>query len=502
MRIAIAGVSHEALNFSPIPAAVEDFDAWRGAEILDYPAIAHSVQQLGFEPVPLLIARTRAPSGVVEEETYLGFRQEILEGLEQAGPVDGVCLVLHGAMLVENIWSGETDLARSVRALVGQEVLISAMLDLHGNLTDEFANKVDIWAGYRTAPHRDADETLQRALSLLVQCLRSEWRPRPAFVRLPLLLQGEKATTGVEPMKRLLAMAREIEDQAGILNAEVLVGFGWADSPHAGSNAAVIAESEEHLPLARREVRRLAQAMWDARESFTFDMEVCDSVDEAIERALGAPESTVFLSDSGDNPTAGTPGDTTFFLSRLLALQVPDAVFASIPDERAAAACFAAGVGATISLSLGAKMDTIHGEPVEVTGSVEHLYRPSPGGGTGPHGHTGSAPAGVREAAMATVRVNGVRIIVTDIRKAFMVMDDFAKAGVDPLAHKIVVVKLGYLMPELRDAAPREILALSPGYADMDLTRLPYRYVTRPTFPLDREFDWHPLISNVAGYGG
>jgi microcystin degradation protein MlrC len=263
----------------------------------------------------------------------------------------------------------------------------------------------------------------------------------------------------------------------------------------------VVAEDEKHLPLARREVRRLAQAMWDARESFTFDMEVCASVDEAIERALGAPESTVFLSDSGDNPTAGTPGDTTYFLSRLLALQVPDVVFAGIPDKKAAAVCFDAGVGASVSLSLGAKMDRIHGEPVQVTGTVEHLYHPSPGGSAGPHGHTGHGPAGVKEAAMATVRVGGVRIIVTDLRKAFMVMEDFAKAGVDPLAHKIVVVKLGYLMPELRDAAPREILALSPGYADMELTRLPYAYVTRPVFPLDRDFDWHPLISNVAGYG-
>ena len=125
MRIAIAGLSHEALNFSPISAGVEEFDVWRGEEILAYPAIRDSVDQLGFEPVPILIAKTRAPSGWVEESTYLGFRQEILEGLERAGPIDGVCLVLHGAMLVENIWSGETDLVRSVRALVGQDVLIS-----------------------------------------------------------------------------------------------------------------------------------------------------------------------------------------------------------------------------------------------------------------------------------------------------------------------------------------------------------------------------------------
>ena len=158
--------------------------------------------------------------------------------LHEGPPIDGVCLVLHGAMLVESIWSGETDLVRSVRALVGQDVLIAAMLDMHGTLTEEFANKVDTWAGYRTAPHRDIDETLQRALSLLVQSLRSGKRPKPAFVRVPLLLQGEKATTDAQPMKGLLAMAHQIEELPGILNAEVLVGNGWADSPHAGANVA------------------------------------------------------------------------------------------------------------------------------------------------------------------------------------------------------------------------------------------------------------------------
>ena len=95
-----------------------------------------------------------------------------------------------------------------------------------------------------------------------------------------------------------------------------------------------------------------------------------------------------------------------------------------------------------------------------------------------------------------------MQVLITDTRKYFSTLDDFRRAGVEPLDHKIVVVKLGYLMPELRDAAPREILALSPGYSDMDLTRLPYRYVTRPVFPLDKAFAWRPMITNVAGYGG
>ena len=276
-----------------------------------------------------------------------------------------------------------------------------------------------------------------------------------------------------------MAMAREIEQQPGILNAEVFVGFGWADSPNAGSSVAVIARDAAHLPDARRYALQLAQAMWDRRDEFTFDQEVAESVDAAIDLGLSASQSSVFLTDSGDNPTAGTPGDSTYFLSRLLERQVPDAVLASIPDAEATRVCFAAGEGAAATVNLGGKWDSLRTGPLELTGTVTHLFEGDPATAVSP---------------MATLQVGGVHIIITGLRKAFVSLDDFRDAGLDALAHKLVVVKLGYLMPALRDAAPREIMALSPGYSDMQLERLPFRYVTRPIFPLDRDFTWQPSV--------
>ena len=224
-------------------------------------------------------------------------------------------------------------------------------------------------------------------MTLLVRSIREGLRPRPAFVRVPLLLPGEISTTDVEPMKSLLARVGEIEQLAGILTAEILVGFAWADAAHASSSVAVIAEDEAHLPRARHEVKRLAQAMWDERHNFTFDQEVAASADESIDLALAAEERTVFIADSGDNPTAGTPGDVTHFLSRLLAKGAPDAVLAGIPDVAAARACFERGVGATVTLSLGGKLDSEHGGPLDVTGVVEHLYRPGGDGKEAGHCH-------------------------------------------------------------------------------------------------------------------
>ncbi len=485
MRVAIAGIVQEALVFSPIKATAADFAVLRGPEILGHLGVDGTLRDLGMEPVPILCATHLSPSGVVDERAYLGWRDEIVAGLRAAGPLDGVCLVLHGAMTVENVWNGETDLVREIRAALGIDVPIVARLDPHANITEEFANKVDTWAAFRTAPHRDAQETLERALHLLARRARLGHRTHPSFVRLPLLLPGERATTPVEPMKSLLALAREIEAQPGILNAEVMIGFGWSDTPHSGSCVAVVAEDDEHLPAARREAKRLAQAMWDRRHDFTYDQEVAPSIDEAIDRALAAPERSVFLSDAGDNVTAGAPGDSTLFLSRLLARRVPDAVVAGLPDPEVVRRCLAGGIGATVSVELAGKLAMPPAGPLPVTGTVEHLYEP---------------PGGSRDAAIATLRVEGVHVLVTSRRATFASAEDIRKGGIDPLEHKIVVVKLGYLLPRLRDAAPREILVTTPGYSDLDFTRLPYRYVNRPIIPLDRDFVWYPRITSVAGY--
>lgn len=483
MRIAIAGLAHEALTFFPEPTRLADFDLWAGDEVLEYPGVAGLAEALDIELVPVLIAETRSPGGCVEAATYRALRDRIVDGIVAAGVLDGICLVLHGALLVEDISSGETDLVRAIRRRVGDDVRIAARLDLHGILTDEFVRTVDVWTAYRTAPHRDIPDTLRRAMTLLARTLRHGSRPRAAFVRLPLLLPGEQATTDVEPMQSLLEMSAAIGAQPGILTAEVLVGFGWADAAHAGSSVSVIAEDAGHLQPAMRAAEQLAAAMWARRSEFTIPWEVAATIDEAIDRSLAATESTVFATDSGDNPTAGAPGDTPAFLARLLARAVPDAVFAAIPDADVYRQCVDVGVGGTLTVQLGGKIDTRHGTPVQVTALVEHVSSPRPGS---------------RDVGLATLRVGGVHIIVSERRTVFATPDDFRRAGLNPLDHKLVVVKLGYLLPALRAIAPREILTLSPGYVDMDLTRLPFEHVRRPIYPLDQDFDWAPSVVPAA----
>jgi microcystin degradation protein MlrC len=468
MRIAVGGISHETNTFSTLKTGLPEFFVQRGDAIMG-DALVTEARELGMEVAPTLLAGA-GPHGPVLRETYRSLKAELLERLGAALPVDGVYLRLHGAMEVEEIGDGESDLARAVRERVGESVPIVASLDLHGNIAPELVSALNVMTALRTAPHRDGRETRRRALGHLARCLREGLRPRGAMVKLPLILPGESAVTEVEPARSLYAMLPAIEGTPGILDASLMIGCAWTDSPYSTVSALVMAESDGEL--AHRLAARLAAEVWERRAEFGPDVETAP-VDECIARALAAPEPTVFISDSGDNVTAGGAGDIPLFIERLLAAGAERAVVGGIADPEAVAACAAAGVAARISLAIGGKLDPVHGRPLPVTGTVRHL-------------HPEGSPT------LAALQVGGVTVILTSDRRAFASFGAFEAAGVRPLEQKIVVVKLGYLFPELRDRAPRALMALSPGFTTLRLDTLPYRRIPRPIYPLDPEVAWQP----------
>jgi microcystin degradation protein MlrC len=466
MRIAMGGIGHETNTFSTLKTGMAEFFVQRGEEMLEE-ALVEEARSFGMEIAPTLQAGA-SPHGPVVQETYLALKEDLLARLESQLPVDGVFLRLHGAMEVDGLGDGESDLARDVRERVGDAVPVVVSLDLHGNIAPELVSAVNLMTALRTAPHRDGRETRQRALGHLARCVQEGLRPRGAMVKLPLVLPGEYAITEVEPARSLYGMLPAIEATRGILDASLMIGCAWTDSPYSTVSALVTAA--EDAALAQREAARLAAAVWERRKEFATDVETA-GVEECVARALAAPEPTVFISDSGDNVTAGGAGDLPLLLERLLAAKAERAVVAGIADPEAVAACAAAGVGNSVSVAVGGKLDRIHGRPLPVTGVVRHLDRPD-------------APR------LAALQVEGVTVLLTTTRRAFTTFADFEAAGVRPLEQKIIVVKLGYLFPDLRDRAPRALMALSPGFTTLRLETLPYRRLPRPIYPLDPEAAW------------
>lgn len=206
---------------------------------------------------------------------------------------------------------------------------------------------------------------------------------------------------------------------------------------------------------------------------------------------MAAEEATVFVSDSGDNPGAGGTTDVPLVLRTLLATGASNIVVASIWDVDAVRACMAAGVGQPMSLSIGGKLDTRHGDPVQVTGTVRLLT-------DGRH-YEGGIPGspGSERGPIAVLNVDGLDVILSSTRLSFVDPRQLRSLGLEPLDYRIVVLKRGYLTAPFQAISQRAILAISPGATNCDVTQMAFHRVNRPIYPLDPDMTW-----DAAGHNG
>lgn len=477
MRIAVGSIMHESNTFTHITTPIEDFapilgDAvFESAEWMGETAaggIIQTLQSQGVTVVPTLFADA-LPSGVVETQAYERMRDQMLERIAGEKALDGVCLALHGSMYVEGYDDPEGDLLRRVREIVGPNLPIVCALDMHATITETMLDAVDGWTAYKTAPHTDKFDTGVRAARLLLKALREGVSLVCHSVRLPILISGEQSETDAEPMAGIIRDMDGLERMEGIYAASCLLGFPWADSPHA-SVAVVIVGDKERQHVVREKTMELAQKIWDLRHDFTFTTEAYP-LDEALDVALADPRRPIVISDSGDNPTAGASEDLSIVLKRLIERQLDDVLVAVIVDPEAMASIVRAGEGATVDVPLGRTEYAFDAPKLNVSALVRRI----------------AVVDGVQNAVL---EIQGVVVVVTDIRVDVTDPGYLTTLGLDPEAFKIVVVKSGYLSPAYQNIAARKILALTPGDTNVVLSQLPYRKVPRPIFPLDPETPW------------
>ncbi|MBS3849875.1 M81 family metallopeptidase [Devosia sp. BSSL-BM10] len=470
MRIAVAGLHTECSTYNPVLAREADFRVLRGPSMLKdgyFDFLTHFPAEF----ITVLHARAIA-GGPVEGALYARWKAEILEGIKEAMPVDGVYLAMHGAMFVEGLHDAEGDFISAVRALVGPDVLIAASYDLHGNVSQKIIDGLDIFSTYRTAPHIDVADTMRRAVTMLVRALRSGQRPVVAWAPVPVLLPGERTSTQDEPARSFYTQLQATEDPTGIWDASFQVGYVWADEPRATACAVVTGTDRLAMTAA---ARALAQNYWDIREQFVFGT-TTGSIEACVDWALEATTSPVVLAESGDNPTGGGVGDRAEVLAELMANDAQGVVFAGIADKPATDAAYAAGVGATIAITIGASLDP-SSTMVEATAEVVFLLETAQ-----PH---------LRE---AVVRIGGIDLVLTARRRPFHNIEDFTRLGLDPHTAKIVVVKSGYLSPDLGPIANPSLMALSPGVVDQFVERLERQHKSVPQYPFDTDFAWAPEV--------
>ena len=469
------GIRHESNTFSTLVTKESNFSVLRGNNALKDQLWAEVFRKADVELIPTLHAYAW-PGGVVEGATFTRFMSEILDQIRKAGHIDGIYMDMHGALHAQGYADAQATLISKIRDIVGPGVLIAGSFDLHGNLSAEFLKNIDLVTAFRTTPHRDGPETKARAAQMLIDALQNHWKPFIAAVTIPILVPGEKSITEVEPLHSIYAQIPEVAKTEGLIDASIFAGYCWADLPRSAMQVYVVAKDKKYRAAAQKEANALARRIWDNRFKMELDVQ-SGSIDEMIEETGKYPGKTVFISDSGDNTTAGAPGDNPQVLEALLNHQCQDALVAGIVDKISLQRCVDAGIGQTVDLTVGGREDNVFGKPLPLHAKVLFI---SPDSVL----HTGRGAV--------VIENEGVKTVLLNARRSFVKINDFKEVGLDPLDFKLVVVKLGYLYPELRDIAPVHLMALTPGFCNLDMRKLPFKSVSRPCFPLDRNMVWEP----------
>ena len=139
----------------------------------DLAGILIGAAELDYEVVPSLIASTQ-PSGTISRAAYDSMAARIIADLREA-ECDAVALVLHGAGVVDGVEDMEGDLARQVRAVIGDRPLV-APFDLHGNVSDSMAALFDVMLPFHLYPHTDMEARGLEAARLLPALLDGSLR--------------------------------------------------------------------------------------------------------------------------------------------------------------------------------------------------------------------------------------------------------------------------------------------------------------------------------------
>ena len=498
LRFFTGGINHETNTFSPIPADTRRFRDMRydrGQAMLDrhrgtrtvYGGFIDAAEELGIELAPT-IHSFAMPSGAVTRDEFEAQMAATLDDLEAAlaaGPIDGVLLGLHGAMVIDGIDDGEGEYLRRIREMVGPNVPVVTELDLHANISQESTELATIIIGYDTYPHVDTYERDVELTQLLARTARGEIRPTSAFRHIPILANLTAQYTERPPMSEWVALCHEIESRPGVLTATVAAGFPYADIPDTGMSAYVATDNDPEL--ATRCVDELARFAWEHREGFqATPMEV----DAAVEYAM-SQSGPICLADVADNTGAGASGDGTEILHSLIAHDARSAVVALMYDPETVRQAVAAGVGTTIDATIGGKVDDLHGAPVHTPAYVKAItdgwfvsYGPMGTGSESTMGTTVVLEIGGR---------GGIEVICTEYRRSPNDAQMLRSVGIEPTRRQIVVIKSSVHYRADFTPIMREIVEVdAPGLASPTWSRFDFQRLRRPIYPLDRDMTWNP----------
>jgi microcystin degradation protein MlrC len=486
MRVAVGGYLAVANSFATQRTGLEQFQRSQlsGDELINRigrgeSAIAgflRGARERGWEVLPLHYFFPGL-AGKNTDEGHQWAKETLVNSIRKAQRLDGLFLQLHGTSASDSIPDCDGDLLQAIREVIGERVPLIASLDGHANVSQLMASRATMLIGVKTNPHYDFVEVGYQAARAMAGALEGSLelkmtRAQPALVA---PLQKLYVAPGW-PMDHLMRLARNrAASNARIIDISILGGFFVSDRLETGPSVVVTTDGEPNL--AREIADEIKEACWVRRREFLTDMV---SVPDAVREAIATDEYPVILGDLADSGGAGTPGDGTAILAELLEQNARGAVVGNIADPAAVQQAIDAGIGKQVNLTVGGKVDRFHGEPVSISGRVrtihDGVYTASTKFNFGTY-HRGPT---------VVVDCGGTEVILTSRPCLVFEPNHFRSLGIEPLARRILVCKAELQHRAGMASVGRTFIDVdAPGLATQELSRLPFKEIRRPVFPLD-----------------
>lgn len=483
MRVFAASLATETNTFSPIPTRMDSFRSAFYAPPGQHP----ETPTLCSAVIPVLRRRAAAdpsltvvegtatwaePGGLVRQDVYESLRDEILDQLRTALPVQVVVLGLHGAMVARDEEDCEGDLLARVREIVGPEVIVAVELDPHSHLTPRRVEAADILAAFLEFPHIDFEARAEHVVDLALAAARG--RIRPVISTFDCRMIDVYPTTR-EPMRSFVDRMKALQGKGNVLSVSMIHGFMAADVPHMGTRMLVVTDNDPSAGAALAE--RLGREVFAMRG--TTKMPTL-TPDEAAARAAAHPSGAgpLVIADIWDNPGGGTAGDNTVLLRAMIDAGVSDLALATLWDPMAVEIAHGAGVGVSLEMRVGGKSHASSGTPFDGRFTVTALADP---------GWQSFAGSRVTLGRAATLRLDGtdIDILVNTNRTQTFEPDIFSSLGINPATKRVLVVKsTNHFHAGFAPMAADILYAAVEGSYPMDPVRTAYRRAPRDIWPI------------------
>ena len=427
------------------------------------------------------------PGGPVTREAFDALTAPIIAAVQaHKGPLHGVLLGLHGAMVPDFCDDGEGEVLRRLRAVLGHHIPIGITLDPHANVSRAMCDLAQIIVSFKTYPHTDMRVAARHAADILQRTMLGEIHPMTLRVTRPMLEEANGGRTDVGPMLPRLERARAYEQQADVFAVSINGAFPNADIAEVGTSVTVTAQGDmaRHTAFASE----LADDIWAHRlEAINQYHTVAQAAALCKAYLAGNKKGPIIVADYADNPGGGTYGDSTALLAALLDAGVSDACFGPMVDPATVAQLQGHAPGDCVQIQLGGKTDPrFGGIPLALTCTLVSLHA------TGNYIGSGAMIGGLHRSwgPTAVVRVDGIEILVVSIRAQMLDLQQFLAFGIEPEQKRIVALKsMQHFRAAFEPIAGEVIVCDSGALCTVDYAVLPFAKVPRPVFPLDRDID-------------